>query len=394
MSDTPSPLPSRAQILEILQGIRNPFSPDFAESIVDAGFITAPLSRMIDNEAQIGLILDVKNNAAEGSKALEAVIVKALAENTGITNIQVMNGGATLGGAPRPAPQKTIAEGDARHNLISNNAAKPATGGGHRPLGSAAVVNDALAKVKNIILVASGKGGVGKSTVSANLAMALAASGAKVGLLDADIYGPSLPTMFGLYEKPQLNENKQMMPLEKFGIKLMSIGFIADTNKAMIWRGPMIQGALLQMLNECAWGELDHLVIDLPPGTGDIQLTLVQKFKIAGAVIVSTPQILALDDVRRGIQMFEQTKIPILGIVENMAYFESADGVKNYVFGKGGARMIAEKIGVDLLAEIPLLPIIGQQSDMGEPIVHAEPEGVAADYYKQLAETVVAKLTN
>uniref|UniRef100_A0A2A4YSB3 Iron-sulfur cluster carrier protein n=1 Tax=OCS116 cluster bacterium TaxID=2030921 RepID=A0A2A4YSB3_9PROT len=378
MSSTDKQLPSRAQILEILQEIRNPFAKDFAESIVDAGFITAPLSRLIDNAAQIGLILDIKGNE-DADKKLEATIIKALTEKTGVSNIQIM------GGAPAPG---------AKHNLITNNAARPSAGGGHRPLGAlgSKPINDALANVKNIILVASGKGGVGKSTVSANLAMALAATGAKVGLLDADIYGPSMPTMFGLYAKPLLNEDKQMMPLEKFGIKLMSIGFIADTNKAMIWRGPMIQGALLQMLNECAWGELDHLVIDLPPGTGDIQLTLVQKFKIAGAVIVSTPQILALDDVRRGIQMFEQTKIPILGIVENMAYFESDDGVKNYVFGKGGARMIAEKIKVDLLAEIPLLPIIGQQSDMGEPIVHAEPEGKAAGYYKQLAQKVAEKL--
>lgn len=377
MSTADSTLPSRAQILEILQQIRNPFAPDFAESIVDAGFITAPLSRMIDNAPQIGLILDTKGADSDASKTLEVLMVKTLSEKTGVKDIQIMSG----------AP-----DASAKHNLISNMATKPATGGGHRPLGSGATVNDALAKVKNIILVASGKGGVGKSTVSANLAMALAAQGAKVGLLDADIYGPSLPTMFGIKQKPQLNENKQMMPLEKFGIKLMSIGFIADTNKAMIWRGPMIQGALLQMLNECAWGELDHLVIDLPPGTGDIQLTLVQKFKIAGAVIVSTPQILALDDVRRGIQMFEKTNIPILGIVENMAYFESDDGVKNYIFGKGGARMIAEKIKIDLLAEIPLLPIIGQQSDMGEPIVVAEPDGVAAKYYKQLAQKVVAKL--
>lgn len=380
MSNQNASLPNRAQILEILQQIRNPFAPEHAESIVDAGFITAPLSRMIDNVPQIGLILDIKANI-DADKQLEAHIIKALSDKTGIDNIQIMGGAAT-----------PSTDGDGKHNLITNNAAKPAAAGGHRPLGSAAAVNDALANVKNIILVASGKGGVGKSTVSANLAMALAADGAKVGLLDADIYGPSLPTMFGIHEKPPLNDNKQMMPLEKFGIKLMSIGFIADTNKAMIWRGPMIQGALLQMLNECAWGELDHLVIDLPPGTGDIQLTLVQKFKIAGAVIVSTPQILALDDVRRGIQMFNQTHVPILGIVENMAYFESDDGVKNYVFGKGGARMIAEKIKVDLLAEIPLLPIIGQHADMGEPIVHAEPEGKAAAYYKQLAQKVIEKL--
>lgn len=376
-SDNKPILPSRAQILDILQAVLNPFETTKQQSVVEAGFISAPLSRKIDNAAQIGLILDIKGNDAERGKELEASIIKTLTDKTGVANIQIMSDSTPKSGS---------------HNLISNAASKPPAPAGHRPLGSGANVKNALDKVKNIILVASGKGGVGKSTVSANLAIALAAKGAKVGLLDADIYGPSLPTMFGLYDKPLLNEDKQMMPLEKYGIKLMSIGFIADTNKAMIWRGPMIQGALLQMLNECAWGELDHLVIDLPPGTGDIQLTLVQKFKIAGAVIVSTPQILALDDVRRGIQMFTQTKIPILGIVENMAYFESADGVKNYVFGKGGAKMIAEKINIDLLAEIPLLPIIGQHADMGEPITHAEPNGVAAKYYKQLAQKVVAKL--
>ncbi|MCJ8324575.1 MAG: Mrp/NBP35 family ATP-binding protein [Rhizobiales bacterium] len=376
-SDNQPNLPSRAQILEILQTVANPFATTKPESIIEAGFISAPLSRNIDNKVQIGLILDIKGNDGGRGKILEASIIKILTDKTGVTNIQIMSDSAPKSG---------------KHNLIRNNSSKPAAPAGHRPLGSGAKVNNALDNVKNIILVASGKGGVGKSTVAANLAIALSASGARVGLLDADIYGPSLPTMFGINDKPLLNEDKQMVPLEKYGLKLMSIGFIADTNKAMIWRGPMIQGALIQMLNECAWGELDHLVIDLPPGTGDIQLTLVQKFKIAGAVIVSTPQILALDDVRRGIQMFTQTKIPILGIVENMAYFESADGVKNYVFGKGGAKMIAEKINIDLLAEIPLLPTIGQHADMGEPITHAEPNGVAAKYYNQLAQKVAAKL--
>ncbi len=286
-----------------------------------------------------------------------------------------------------------MAENDKKkHSLINLVPKKPS--GQHSPLGAlgSKANSDSLKQVKNIILVASGKGGVGKSTVAANLAMALSGSGNKVGLLDADIYGPSLPTMFGILQKPQLDNNKRMKPLEKFGIKLMSIGFIADTNKAMIWRGPMIQGALLQMLNECAWGELDYLIIDLPPGTGDIQLTLAQKFNIKGAIIVSTPQILALDDVRRGMQMFTKTNVPILGIVENMAWFESEDGTKNYIFGKDGAKMIAEKIKVDLLAQIPLIPTIGMQADIGEPITHFAPDSVEAGYYIELAKKLVGKL--
>lgn len=386
-------LPNRAEILDILSSIVNPYAADSTQNIVEAGFITAPLSRMIDNTPQIGLMFDTKKDNGQQDAILSKKIKALLKEKTGVNDIQFMKPldlsgrkHSLLNNMPANSFAKAGIKTTAQHDATSKNA-------GHKPFGDlGAVKSDNLEQVKHIILVASGKGGVGKSTVAANLAASLATDGHKVALLDADIYGPSLPTMFGIHQKPELNNNKQMEPLEKYGIKLMSIGFLADTNKAMIWRGPMIQGALMQMMNDVAWGELDYMVIDLPPGTGDIQLTLAQKFNIAGAIIVSTPQILALDDVRRGIQMFNTVHVPILGIIENMAYFESEDGVRNYVFGKGGAKMIAEKIKVDLLAEIPLIPVIGRQADMGEPIVQLAPDSSEASHYRQLARKISDKL--
>jgi ATP-binding protein involved in chromosome partitioning len=243
--------------------------------------------------------------------------------------------------------------------------------------------------IKHIIAVASGKGGVGKSTTAANLAVGLAVLGLKVGILDADIYGPSVPKIFGVTGKPRLLEGRTLAPMEGYGLKIMSIGFLIDEETPMIWRGPMVISAITQMLREVAWGELDVLVVDMPPGTGDAQLTLAQQTPLSGAVIVSTPQDLALLDARRGVAMFRKVEVPILGVVENMSYFIAPDtGARYDIFGHGGARKEAEKQGVPFLGEVPLAMPIRELSDTGRPIVATEPDGPHAKCYLAIARQV------
>jgi ATP-binding protein involved in chromosome partitioning len=253
-------------------------------------------------------------------------------------------------------------------------------------------VEGVLPGVKSVIAVASGKGGVGKSTVAVNLAVALAQTGLTVGLLDADIYGPSLPRMLGLNRKPQVRDGK-MIPLQAWGVACMSIGFLVDEETAMVWRGPMVMGALNQLLTQVEWGVLDVLVIDMPPGTGDTQLTLAQKASLAGAVIVSTPQDIALIDARRGVKMFEQVRVPVLGIVENMSYFICPNcRHRTDIFGHGGAQAEAARIGVPFLGEVPLLLAIRETGDEGAPITASDPEGEAALAFKAVAGKVGALL--
>lgn len=249
-----------------------------------------------------------------------------------------------------------------------------------------------ISGVKAVIAVASGKGGVGKSTVAANLALALAARGLQVGLVDADIYGPSVPTIFGLTEGPQ-EVNGKLLPIEKFGLKLMSIGTMVEADKAMIWRGPMVQSAILQMLRQVAWGPLDVLVIDLPPGTGDAQLGIVQNVTLAGAVIVSTPQDLALIDARRAVHMFHTTQIPILGLVENMSGFVCPHcGQTTPIFGQGGAQASAQSSGLDFLGAVPLTLSIRETSDSGSPIVASQPQSAEANAFHLIAGLVAEKI--
>ncbi|MEL0010450.1 MAG: Mrp/NBP35 family ATP-binding protein [Bacteroidota bacterium] len=234
--------------------------------------------------------------------------------------------------------------------------------------------------MKHIIAVASGKGGVGKSTVAVNLAAALARNGAKVGLMDTDIYGPSIPTMFDLFERPDITVQKKLVPLEKYDIKLVSMGFLVDVNQAMVWRGPMVTSAIKQFMNDVEWGELDYMILDMPPGTGDIQLTIVQSVPLSGAVIVSTPQNVALDDVRKGVAMFNKVNVPVLGVIENMAYFSPPDAPdkKYYIFGQGGATRLADELAVPVLGEIPLEQPIRESGDAGKPIVLADESSSAA----------------
>ena len=243
--------------------------------------------------------------------------------------------------------------------------------------------------ISAVIAVASGKGGVGKSTTALNLALALRDLGLRVGLLDADIYGPSVPRLAGISEKPQLDDDRKMIPIRRFGLAIMSIGFLVEENTAMIWRGPMVMSAITQMLRDVAWGTLDILVVDMPPGTGDAQLTLAQNVPLKGAVIISTPQDLSLIDARRGLAMFRKVNVPVLGIVENMSYFQCPHcGTRSDIFGHGGARHEAERLEVPFLGEVPLHMSIRAASDSGNPVVESEPDGTHAAIYRAIGAKV------
>ncbi len=252
-----------------------------------------------------------------------------------------------------------------------------------------------LPAVKNIVAVASGKGGVGKSTMAVNLALALAAEGASVGILDADIYGPSQPMMLGVQGRPESADGKTMEPMENHGVQVMSIGFMIEADNPMIWRGPMATQALEQLLRQTNWRELDYLIVDMPPGTGDIQLTLSQRVPLTGAVIVTTPQDIALLDARKGLKMFEKVGVPILGVVENMAVYHCPNcGHTEHIFGADGGRKMAEQYGVDYLGALPLSLSIREQADSGRPTVVADPDGEISAIYKTVARQVAVKIAN
>jgi ATP-binding protein involved in chromosome partitioning len=246
----------------------------------------------------------------------------------------------------------------------------------------------ALPNVRSVVAVASGKGGVGKSTVAANLALALARAGGRVGLMDADIYGPSIPIMFGIRET--IDQATTPLPLDRFGLRLMSIGFVVPPERAVIWRGPMVDRALRQFLMQLDWGPLDYLILDLPPGTGDAQLTLTQHAPLTGAIIVTTPQDVSLVDARKGLEMFREVRVPVLGIVENMSYFVGDDGKRYDIFRHGGGRKLAAEAGVPFLGEIPIDPRVAECGDTGDPIVHKVPDSPVAKTYLGLA-TIVSK---
>lgn len=251
-------------------------------------------------------------------------------------------------------------------------------------------------RIRNVIAIASGKGGVGKSTTAVNLALALQLEGARVGILDADIYGPSVPAMLGLSGRPDSPDGKSIEPMRAFGIEAMSIGVLVDQDTPMIWRGPMATSALTQLFNETLWGDLDYLIVDLPPGTGDIQLTLSQKIPVAGAVIVTTPQDIATLDAKKALKMFEKVEVPVLGLIENMAVHVCSNcGHAEHIFGSGGGEKMAAQYGVPLLGSLPLEITIREQGDAGQPIVVSAPDGVAAQAYRQtarrLAEVLAAR---
>ena len=253
--------------------------------------------------------------------------------------------------------------------------------------------NDPIPAVRNVILVMSDKDGVGKSTVAANLALALARSGTRVGLLDADVYGPSVPTMLGIEGHPTSKDGKLIEPLKRFGVKLMSIGFLLeDPRQAVIWRGAMLHGALQQFISDVNWGELDYLVLDLPPGTGDVALTLAQNLKVTGAVMVTTPQEVAVIDVHKALSMCKKLDIPVLGIVENMSYFVDPSGERHALFGEGGGARLAEEWKTPVLAQIPIDPAVGRAGDAGTPVVQSDPTSASAKVFMALAENLSERI--
>ena len=367
-------IPSTDALRASLRSIKDPAS---GKDIVSAGLVEGIVLR--DGLVQVTLLTDRAHAAAMEPvrRAAEAL----LARQPGVANATAV---LTAHKGPSPASTQTTRQGNPAP-AAHGHAHGPAAGGPKAPL--------LLPDVKAIVAVASGKGGVGKSTVAVNLAVSFARQGHRTGLLDADIYGPSLPRMVGVHRKPEVR-NEKMIPLEAWGLSCMSIGFLGDEETPMIWRGPMVMGALEQMMGQVEWGPLDILVVDMPPGTGDAQLTMAQRVTLTGAVIVSTPQDIALLDARRGVKMFEKTRVPVLGLVENMSFFCCPNcGHRTEIFGHGGAREEAARLNIEFLGEIPLLLDIRTASDAGTPIAAQAPDSDAARAYDALARRVWEKVS-
>ncbi len=343
------------------------------------------LSEITASDGKVFFSINVDANEAKAWEEVRARAEAAVRAIPGITTAMVaLTAERKPGAAAAPASSHQHSHGVkpvAQHT--------PHGAPSDSPMGKQA----SIPGIGSIIAVASGKGGVGKSTTALNLALALRDLGLRVGLLDADIYGPSVPRLTGVREKPTLNDAKKMVPIMRFGLPLMSIGFLVEEETAMVWRGPMVMSAIRQMLWDVAWGELDILVVDMPPGTGDAQLTLAQQVPLRGVVIVSTPQDLALIDARRGIAMFDKVNVPTLGIIENMSYFQCPEcGTRSDIFGHGGARHEAERLKVPFLGEIPLHMSIRTSSDAGTPVVDSEPDGVHAAIYRSIGEHIKGRL--
>jgi ATP-binding protein involved in chromosome partitioning len=362
---------TQQQVLDSLAKVMSPRGV----ALTDAGV----LSVITVNDGKVFFSINV--DAAE-ARAWESVRAQAEAAVRAVPGVTVAMIALTAERKPGPA----AAPPPHRH------AAGVAPASAHRPPQSPVSPMSKQAEIPGIaavIAVASGKGGVGKSTTALNLALGLRDLGLRVGLLDADIYGPSIPRLTGIREKPQLNDDRKMIPIQRFGLAIMSIGFLVEEDTAMIWRGPMVMSAITQMLRDVAWGTLDILVVDMPPGTGDAQLTLAQNVPLKGAVIISTPQDLSLIDARRGLAMFRKVNVPVLGIVENMSYFQCPHcGTRSDIFGHGGARHEAERLGVPFLGEIPLHMSIRATSDSGTPVVESEPDGPHAAIYRAIGAKV------
>jgi len=365
---------TKERVLEALKRVKG---PDLRNDIVSEGLV----SEIVINKGKVYFAIQVEPARARELEALRIAAEKAVASLPGVDAVAVTltaesSPGAARGGngqgaaAPQGSPfTRPGAARDARH----------------RPGG--------VPGVANIIAVASGKGGVGKSTVAINLALALKEKGLRVGVLDADIYGPSMPRLLGLKGQPQQIAGNQLDPMQAYGLKVMSMGFLVDEETPMIWRGPMVMSALSQMLKDVAWGELDVLVVDMPPGTGDAQLTMAQQVPLAGAVIVSTPQDLALIDARKGLNMFRRVNVPVLGLVENMSTFICPHcGERSDIFGHGGAKAEAARLGVPFLGEVPLTLVIRETSDAGRPVVATDPSSPAAKAFREVAARAWAEL--
>ena len=355
---------SREAVLEALARVPHPAR---GRDVVSLGMI----SGVVVKGGNVGFAIEADPAEARALEPLRKACEAAVKALPGVLSCAaVLTAERAPGGRPHAGPPPTLGA--------------PAAGQAQKPLAPG---------VRSIIAVASGKGGVGKSTTAVNLALALASVGQRVGVLDADIYGPSMPRMFGLTGRPGTPDGRRIRPMDNYGVKVMSMGFLVDEDAPMIWRGPMVQSALQQMLGDVEWGELDVLVVDMPPGTGDAQLTMAQRVPLAGAVIVSTPQDIALLDARKAINMFRKVDVPILGIVENMSYYCCPNcGHRAEIFAHGGARACAERYGVDFLAEIPVDAEVRETSDAGRPIVVGDPRSAIAQAYRGLALTVRDKL--
>ena len=357
---------------DVLKALAPVVGPDGRSAISRSNGISGLTIR----EGKVFLALTTNPRLAEAMEFMRTEAEAAVKAVPGVTSALVSLTAEKAPGAPSVAPMKASTP----HNHS------------HAPRTPAAPQSIAVPGITRIVAVASGKGGVGKSTTAVNLALSLAAGGWKIGILDADVYGPSLPRLLGLDMKPEV-DGKRLKPLNAFGIKAMSIGFLVAEREAMIWRGPMVSSALKQLLREVDWGELDCLIVDMPPGTGEAQLTMAQDVPLAGAVIVSTPQDLALIDARRGVSMFEKTSVPILGVVENMSYFSCPHcGGRSEIFAHGGARIEAERLGVPFLGEIPLQLQIREQADSGRPTAAVAPDSEAGRAYRAIADKVRAGL--
>jgi ATP-binding protein involved in chromosome partitioning len=379
---------------EVLAALRRVKGPDLTSNIVDLGLVSEILIK--DNRAYFSITVPAER--AEELEQLRLAAEAVVAEIKDIQGVTAVLTAEATEGAPKPPKRTVLPIGRVEHPRVQAARAKGATGDGAGPRQAAAAAGQgakaqAVPGVKQIIAVASGKGGVGKSTIAVNLALGLKALGLKVGIIDADIYGPSQPRLLGVSGKPQVAHGKVIKPLEGWGVKVMSMGFLVDEDTPVVWRGPMVVSALSQMLRETDWAgegdDLDALIIDMPPGTGDIQLSISQSVPLSGSVIVSTPQDLALIDARKGIAMFKRVEVPILGIVENMSYFLCPKcGERSDIFGHGGARDEAQKLGVPFLGEVPLRMEIREASDAGKPVTAAEPESKYAQIFRDLAAQV------
>lgn len=357
-------IPTKEQILKELRHVRG---PDGTGDIVGLNLV----SEILIQDGKVYFSIAVPPERATELEPLRQVAERAAATVPGVKAVM-----ATLT-ADRPSARPASA------------AAAPsgAPHAGHGPAGRPTL--EGIKAVKHIVAVASGKGGVGKSTTAANIALGLHKNGLRVGLLDADIYGPSMPRLMGLSGKPELIGNKTLKPMQNYGIKVMSMGFLVEEETPMIWRGPMVISALTQMLRDVEWGELDMMIVDMPPGTGDAQLTMAQQVPLAGAVIVSTPQDLALIDARKGLNMFTRVNVPVLGIVENMSYFLCPHcGERSDIFSHGGGRKEAERLGVPFLGEVPLDMVIRETSDGGFPVVVSHPDSAHSRVYREIAAQI------
>jgi ATP-binding protein involved in chromosome partitioning len=367
---------TQQQVLDALAGVRSPRGVALTNADV--------LSPITVGDGKVFFSINVDATEARAWETVRAQAESVVSAMIALTAERKAGAGAP----PPPPPPHRHAPGPSQGH--SHGVAPVAS---HRPppnpAGSPMARQSEIPGIAAVIAVASGKGGVGKSTTALNLALGLRDLGLRVGLLDADIYGPSVPRLTGIREKPALNDDRKMIPIERFGLSVMSIGFLVEEDTAMIWRGPMVMSAITQMLRDVAWGTLDVLVVDMPPGTGDAQLTLAQNVPLKGAIIVSTPQDLSLIDARRGLAMFTKVNVPVLGIVENMSYFQCPHcGTRSDIFGHGGARHEAERLGVAFLGEIPLHMAIRATSDSGNPVVASEPDGPHAAIYRAIAAKV------